>query len=67
MASLAAAAAHIAANPGAGLHVLANGLLAGACGDKAWVRAYWSHGRLLARAARAGWLPADRAPLPFPV
>jgi hypothetical protein len=67
LASLAAAAAHVAAHPDASLHVLANTLLAGACGDRDWLLAYWSRALLFSPRARATWVPPDLARLPFPV
>jgi hypothetical protein len=67
LASLGAAAAHIAANPRAALHALANTLLAGPCGDKDWLLAYWSRELLFSPAARASWAPPDLAVLPFAV
>jgi hypothetical protein len=67
LASLGAAAAHLAAHPNAALHVLANTLLAGPCGDKNWLLAYWSRGTLFSARARATWVAPDLARLPFPV
>jgi hypothetical protein len=67
LASLGAAASHIEANPNGALHVLANTLLAGPCGDKNWLLAYWSRARLFSPRARANWIEPDLAELPFPV
>lgn len=67
IASLAAAAYHIECHPTLKLHEVANTLLAGACGDKAWLLAYWSEALLFTPRARAMWVPPDRAELPFPV
>jgi hypothetical protein len=67
LASLAAAADHAASHPHASLHHLANTLLAGPCGDKDWLLAYWSRGNLFSPRARARWVPPDLARLPFPV
>jgi hypothetical protein len=66
-ASIAAATHHIAADPRAALHETVNTLLAGACGDKDWLLAYWSPATLFTPQARAAWVPPDLAPLPFPV
>jgi hypothetical protein len=67
LASLAAAADHAGRHPAAALHVLVNTLLAGPCGDKDWLLAYWSRDLLFGTLARATWVPPDLAPLPFPV
>jgi len=67
LASLGAAAAHAAANPRVALHELANMLLAGPCGDKDWLLAYWSRDLLFSPAARASWVTPDLAILPFAV
>jgi hypothetical protein len=66
-ASIAAAAHHIALHPDTPLHTLANTLLAGPCGDKDWLLAYWSRAALFSPDARAAWLAPDIAPLPFAV
>jgi hypothetical protein len=67
LASIGAAAAHVARHPSMPLHALVNGLLAGPCGDKDWLLAYWTRDTLFSAPARAAWLAPDRAPLPFPV
>jgi hypothetical protein len=67
VASLGAAAAHAEANPRCALHVLANTLLAGPCGDKDWLLEYWSRGLLFSAPARARWVPPDLTTLPFAV
>jgi len=64
-ASLAAAADHAAAHPTAPLHTLVNMLLAGPCGDKDWLLAYWSRALLFTPRARATWVPPDLASLPW--
>jgi hypothetical protein len=66
-ASIAAATDHAARSPRAALFEQVNSLLAGPCGDKDWLLAYWSRDALFSPAARAAWLPPDIAPLPFPV
>ena len=64
LASIGMAEAHAAACPGLGLAALVNGLLAGPCGDRDWLLAYWSAGRLFSVAARAGWVGPDLMALP---
>jgi hypothetical protein len=66
-ASLAAAANHASAHPAAPLHILVNTLLAGPCGNKDWLLAYWSRALLFTPRARAIWVPPDLADFPFPV
>jgi len=53
-----------AAAPGAPLHLILDGLLAGPHGKTDWLLAYWSRDRLFSVAARRGWMPPDLAPLP---
>jgi hypothetical protein len=46
---------------------LVNTLLAGPCGDKKWLLAYWSPELLFSPLARAAWIAPDRVELPFEV
>ena len=64
-ASLAAAAAALAAMPGAPLPEVLAQLLAGPCGGSGWLLAYWRRETLFSPAARRAWLAPDLAPLPF--
>jgi hypothetical protein len=64
-ASLAAAAAHAQHHPHAELYRLTNALLAGPCGDKNWLLAYWSASLLFTPDCRAQWIAPDLAPFPF--
>jgi hypothetical protein len=67
LASIAAAADHAARHPAEPLHDLVNTLLAGPCGDKNWLLAYWSPELLFSPLARAAWIAPDRVELPFEV
>ena len=67
LASIAAARAHLAAHPALGVADALAGLLAGPCGNKDWLLAYWTAALLFSPGARAAWVAPDRAPLPFPV
>lgn len=40
-------------------------LMAGPCGDKNWLFAYWSRDRLMSPGARRTWMEPDIAPFPF--
>jgi hypothetical protein len=64
-ASIGAADAHAAAHSELPLHALVNTLLAGPCGHPDWLLAYWSRPLLFSIAARAAYVPPDRAALPF--
>jgi hypothetical protein len=64
-ASLRAARAHFGAHPPAPLHVVCNALLASPLGDPDWLLAYWRRSTLFSPPARLGWVPPDRARLPF--
>ncbi|MBS0334034.1 MAG: hypothetical protein JSS35_14800, partial [Proteobacteria bacterium] len=62
-ASLAAARAHLAAQPaGRPLHETANALMAGPLGRSDWLLAFWSRARLFSTEARRGWADADLKP-----
>jgi hypothetical protein len=66
MASMRAAAAFLATHgEDAPLHLIANDLLASACGDPNWLLDYWSRCALFSAAARREWLEPDVAPLPY--
>jgi hypothetical protein len=67
LASIGAATAHAASTPAATLAELLRGLMAGPCGDKDWLLAYWSASLLFGVCARAQWVPPDLGPLPFAV
>lgn len=47
------------------LHLIANDLLASACGDPNWLLDYWSRRALFSTAARREWLEPDVSPLPY--
>ncbi len=64
-ASLRAARAHLGAHKPAPLHVVCNALMASSLGDPDWLLAYWWRTTLFSPAARLGWVPPDRAGLPF--
>ncbi len=65
-ASLGAAMASLAAaDPAAPLHVVLDGLLAGAQGDRDWLFTHWRRGVLMTATARRSWVPPDLAPLPW--
>jgi hypothetical protein len=64
-ASLRAARAHLGAHPESPLHVVCNALMASPFGDPDWLLAYWWRNTLFAPPARLGWVPPDRAHLPF--
>jgi len=47
------------------LHESHAALMAGRCGDKDWLSAYWSRERLLSVEARRIWVEPDILPFPF--
>ncbi len=65
LASLRAAAAALAGAPGQPLSDILAGLLAGPCGNRDWLLAYWRRDTLFSIAARRGWVQPDIATLPF--
>lgn len=66
LASLRAAAAHLASHPAdTPLHRVLAGLMASRHGKPDWLLAYWSRDRLFSLPARRGWTEPDLAPLPF--
>ncbi|QUT05972.1 hypothetical protein KFK14_00195 [Sphingobium phenoxybenzoativorans] len=66
LASIRAARAFLAAETAPRtLHESHAALMAGPCGDKDWLLAYWSHGRLMSAEARRTWVEPDVAPFPF--
>ncbi len=64
-ASLAAAAAALAAQPHAALPTTLDRLLAGPCGQPSWLLTHWRHETLFSPEARRHWTPPDLKPLPF--
>lgn len=62
-ASLRAVRAH--ATPGRTLFQAVAAVLASECGDKAWLRAYWSDAVLFTPRARREWVEPDLRPLAF--
>lgn len=58
----AARAILIVEGEGVPLHRVHAALMAGACGDKDWLLAYWSRERLMSPEARAAWMEPDLAP-----
>ena len=66
IASLRAAAAHLAGYPGEiGLPAILADLLASPLGRPDWLLGYWRRDRLFCREARHDWREPDIAPLPF--
>lgn len=66
LASLRAAAAHLADYPGeVGLPAILADLLGSPLGKPDWLLAYWSREMLFVPAARHDWREPDIAPLPF--
>lgn len=66
LASIRAARTFLAGRPGdEPLHVAHAALMAGPCGDKDWLLAWWSRDRLMSVAARRDWQEPDIAPFPF--
>ncbi|MBB6228483.1 hypothetical protein [Polymorphobacter multimanifer] len=66
-ASLAAAAAALAAQPHAALPMVLDRLLAGPCGRSDWLLAHWRHETLFTPEARRHWVPPDLDRMPFPL
>jgi hypothetical protein len=64
-ASIRAARAFLADNPGSSLAHSCNELMSSALGDPDWLLAYWSRPRLFSVAARKTWVDPDIRPLPF--
>jgi len=64
-ASIRAARAFLAANPGNTLFAACNALMASTLGEPDWLLAYWSRTRLFSVAARRSWVDPDIRPLPF--
>ncbi|WP_265269842.1 hypothetical protein [Sphingomonas lycopersici] len=66
IASLRAAAAHLAGYPGEiGLSAILAALLTSPLGKPDWLLGYWRRDRLFCRDARHDWREPDIAPLPF--
>lgn len=66
LASIRAARAFLAAETAPrALYESHAALMAGPCGDKDWLLAYWSRDRLMSAEARRTWVEADVAPFPF--
>lgn len=65
-ASMAGAAASLAAHPGKPLGAVLNALMAGPLGDKRWPFAHWTEATLMSPLARRVWVEPDIAPLPWP-
>ena len=66
-ASMAGAAATLAANPGRPLGAVLDTLMAGPLGDKRWPFAYWTEASLMSPSARRHWVEPDLARLPWPL
>ena len=64
-ASIRAARAFLAADPGSSLFRTCNALMTSPFGDPDWLLAYWSRARLFSVAARRVWVDPDIRPLPF--
>ncbi|HEX7783807.1 MAG TPA: hypothetical protein VF509_13440 [Sphingobium sp.] len=66
LASIRATRAFLAAEPGdRALHESHAALMAGPCGDKDWLFAYWSRDLLMSVEARRIWVEPDIIPFPF--
>ena len=66
-ASMAGAAATLAAHPGKSLGHVLDALMAGPLGDKRWLFSYWTDATLMSPKARREWVEPDLAPLPWPL
>ncbi len=64
-ASIRAARAFLAANPGTRLFLVCNRLMTSSLGEPDWLLAYWSRDRLFSTQARRVWVPPDIQVLPF--
>ena len=64
-ASIRAARAFLAQNPGRSLTDLSNSLMRSPLGEPGWLLAYWSRERLFSVQARRSWVDPDIKPLPF--
>jgi hypothetical protein len=64
-ASLRAARAFLAAHPAEKLHAVANALMESPLKSPDWLLEHWRAETLFAPPARRGWVPPDRAALPF--
>ena len=65
LASIRAAADHLARHTDAPLHAALASLMAGPLGHPDWLLRYWRRETLFSVAARRGWEEPDLQPLPF--